>query len=383
MRFTIGLAICLTLLFAWKPATALEFAFHTEPAAAFWADEPQSNRFTPGFYIALRPSIILSRYVALQWSYAFLITKAKEGFTENGSAHFLLGGVRIRPLASLQPVEDQLGGLFVDFNLGYVRTGDLNRFAFDAGIGYGFQMTPWLSMGPVIRYTQIMQPDDNYNQNPEDAHFFTVGLDLAFGTSHKEKDKEVYDCPEAPQCIQKPIKEKKVKEIKALPCYMPCPDADQDGVCDADDRCPKKIGPASTFGCPVDPCGGEPLLLLVQFEYDSDKLPPPMYEVQTMYPILDEIAAVISQDKTCRVCIIGYASEEGEKGYNKELSKMRAASVKDYLVTKGVSESKLPSIGMGEKCQLIPETTHILNRRVEFRRLEEGEKCPNDCSTNR
>jgi outer membrane protein OmpA-like peptidoglycan-associated protein len=179
------------------------------------------------------------------------------------------------------------------------------------------------------------------------------------------------------------VKETKVKETKAIPYFAPCADKDQDGVCDSYDRCPEKIGPVATFGCPIDPCGGEPLLLLVQFEYDSDKLPPSMYETKTKYPVLDEIAAVIAQDEECRVCIIGYASEEGEMEYNEELSKMRAASVKDYLVTKGVDADKLPSTGMGEKCQLIPASTHVLNRRVEFRRLEEGESCPYDCSPNR
>jgi len=388
MRFTIIIAICLSVLFAWKTATATEFTLHTETSAAFWVSEPQSDRFTPGFYMALRPSMTLNRFVALQWSYAFLIAKAKEGFSENGSAHFLLSGVRLRPLAAFQSEEKQLGGLFVDFHLGYVRTGDLNRFGFDAGVGYAIQMAPWMSLGPVIRYAQIVQPDDNYNQSSSDAHLITLGLDIAFGTSSKEKATQAYECPAAPQCVPERVyinteKKEIVYVEKALPYYVPCPDRDLDGVCDEDDRCPDKIGPVATFGCPVDPCSGEPLLLLVQFNQNSDNLPPSMYEAQTMYPILDEIAAVIAQDKTCRVCIIGYASEEGAKAHNKKLSQKRAAAVKNYLVKKGVSEKKLPTIGMGAKCQLIPETTHVLNRRVEFRRLEEGEICPDDCSTNR
>lgn len=383
MRYTIVMAICFSVLFAWKTATANEFVLHMETSASFWVDEPQSNRFTPGFYMALRPSIALNRFLALQWSYAFLITKSKEGFDENGSAHFLLSGVRLRPLAALQAADKQLGGLFIDFNLGYVRTGDLNRFGFDAGIGYAMQMTPWLSLGPVIRYSQIVQPDDNYNQDSNDAHLITLGIDFAFGTTQKKK--EIQECP---QCIPETVyinKEKKeiVYVEKALPYYIPCDDRDQDGVCDADDKCPDEIGPVATFGCPIDPCSGKPLLLLVQFKQDSDKLPPSMYDAQTMYPILDEIADVIAQDEECRVCIIGYASEEGEEQHNMKLSKKRATAVKNYLVKKGVKKSKLPTTGMGVNCQLIPEATHILNRRVEFRRLKEGESCPDDCSVNK
>jgi len=118
-----------------------------------------------------------------------------------------------------------LGGLFVDFNLGYVRTGDLNRFGFDAGLGYDFQVTPWLALGPVARYVQIVQADNDRNTDPRDAKLLTVGLDLAFGPAHRESRRD--ECPAAAECVQQ----------KAPPCPPPpCPDADGDGVCDGDDR---------------------------------------------------------------------------------------------------------------------------------------------------
>ena len=36
-----GLAVCLTVLAAERPAAAQEFTLHAEPAGAFWAGEPQ------------------------------------------------------------------------------------------------------------------------------------------------------------------------------------------------------------------------------------------------------------------------------------------------------------------------------------------------------
>ena len=160
----------------------------------------------------------------------------------------------------------------------------------------------------------------------------------------------------------------------------PCPDGDRDGVCDADDRCPKKIGPSATLGCPIDPCGGSPLVVLVQFEYDSAELPLPKDDAQEMDPVLDAVADAIEQDSSCRVCIVGYASEEGPSEHNQELSSRRASAVQGYLAIRGLDKTQMPTTGLGERCQLVPESTHVLNRRVEFRRLQEGASCPTDCS---
>jgi len=165
---------------------------------------------------------------------------------------------------------------------------------------------------------------------------------------------------------------------KALPS---CPDGDRDGVCDADDRCPTKVGPQAAFGCPINPCGDSPLLVLVQFMYDSSAMPAQKSGVQTMDPVLNTVAKAIAQDSSCRVCVLGYASEEGSVEYNEDLSRKRAKAVQDYLTSRGLPTMRLPTTGMGERCQLVPENTRELNRRVEFRRLQEGESCPTECSS--
>ena len=368
-----GLALCLITLGA-KPAKAQEFRLNVEPAAAIWLDTPQSDRFTPGFYGAIRPGVSLGRVVSLQWSYALLFTPAGDGFTEDGTAHFALAGVRLRPFATLQDPTEQLGGFWFDMNLGYARTGDLDRFAFDAGLGYNFQVSDWFALGPSVRYAQIVQDDDVPDVDANDGQFLAVGIDFAFGPAHKEDPvPEPPKCPDAPECVQvtPPVP-------VALPCAeQKCLDRDEDGICDIDDRCPTVAGEVATFGCPIDPCGGEPLLMLVQFEDDSATLPP---REQSMEPMLDAVAAAIAKDSTCRVCIIGNASDEGTTEHNQDLSARRAKAVQGYLAGKGLEKSRIPSTGLGERCQLTPATTRVLNRRVEFRRLDVGESCPSDCS---
>lgn len=382
---TLGLALCLGALPIAKPAVAqdVNFVLHAEPAAAFWVDDPQGTRFTPGFYGALRPGVSLGRVVSLQWSYALLAAPPKPGFTETGAAHLFTAGLRLRPLATLRPPTDRLGGLFVDFNLGYARTGDLDRFGFDAGLGYGFQAGRGFALGPVVRYGQIVQPDDLSLKDPNDAQFVTLGLNLSFGTSYSpdEDPPEVaaLECPEAevPPTPPAPVCAEPEKQAVALAC----PDYDVDGVCDREDRCPTQPGPASALGCVIDPCGGDPLVVVVQFGYDSAGLPSLRPgDSQTLDPVLDAVAAAVAQDPTCRVCVVGYASQEGSEAYNLELSGRRSKSVQGYLVASGIAKSRTPTRGLGESCQLIPEASLSLNRRVEFRRLEEGESCPSDCS---
>lgn len=369
-------ALGLGALLPAAPAAAQEFVLHAEPAIAFWLDKPQSDRFHTGFYLAVRPSVTLGRVVSIQWSYAMLLAASRGDYTENGAGHFLTTGLRLRPLATLARPERQLGGLFVDFNLGYVRTGDENRFGFDTGLGYSAQVADWLALGPVVRYSQIIQADGVDNVNPHDAQFLTAGLGFSFGRAYRPEPV----CPESPACEEQAVVTPKPVPVAVVtPKPVGCPDADRDGVCDADDRCPTRPGPAATLGCPVEPCSGAPLVVLVQFDQDSAGLPSPADDAELMDPVLDAVAGAIAQEPSCRVCIVGHASEEGPVEYNQDLSETRATAVQRYLGKRGLEASRLPAIGQGARCQLEPLSTRPLNRRVEFIRLDDGESCPTSC----
>ena len=134
------------------------------------------------------------------------------------------------------------------------------------------------------------------------------------------------------------------------------------------------------MGCPVDPCTGAPLVVLVQFGYDSAGMPTLKQNgPQTMDPVLDAVAKAIAQDPSCHVCIMGFASEEGTAPYNQDLSLRRAEAVQGYMNDRGLANKRIPTTGYGETCQLVPEESRELNRRVEFHRLQEGESCPATC----
>ena len=281
------------------------------------------------------------------------------------------------PTSPAAPTRSGCWGWFVDGNVGYVQTGGLDRFGFDAGLGYVFQLSDRVGLGPVVRYNQIVQGDATLNQDPSDAQFFTAGLNFSFGAVH-QPDEVVRAPSTAAECP--PERECPVVEA-VLPVSWPCSDKDHDGLCDKDDRCPTKVGPLATLGCPIDPCSGEPLVVLVQFDFDSASMPEQQAgRTQTMDPVLDAVASAIEQDPACRVCIMGYASEEGGTDYNLQLSQTRASAVQSYMTARGLKASRIPTIGLGERCQIVPETSRLLNRRVEFHRLQEGESCPVACT---
>jgi outer membrane protein OmpA-like peptidoglycan-associated protein len=85
--------------------------------------------------------------------------------------------------------------------------------------------------------------------------------------------------------------------------------------------------------------------------------------------ILDEVALLLRQNRSLVIEVGAHSDDLGEESYNKSLSEKRAQSVKDYLITKGVSERALRVKGYGESTPLVPNDTdenRAKNRRVEF-----------------
>ena len=70
-----------------------------------------------------------------------------------------------------------------------------------------------------------------------------------------------------------------------------------------------------------------------------------------------------------KINIIGHTDNEGDERDNLILSRDRAKAVRDYLISKNVSEDRLDSEGMGESQPIADNETEEgkqINRRVEF-----------------
>ncbi|MEW6467460.1 MAG: OmpA family protein [Bacteroidota bacterium] len=117
-------------------------------------------------------------------------------------------------------------------------------------------------------------------------------------------------------------------------------------------------------------------------EYDFDKA--------TLRPeskkILDDLADFLTLNNNLTIQINAHTDARGNDAYNLDLSKRRAKSVVDYLVSKGIDPARLQSNGFGETQPLITEAeikkmtkeeekeaAHQKNRRTAFVVIKEGE----------
>ena len=91
------------------------------------------------------------------------------------------------------------------------------------------------------------------------------------------------------------------------------------------------------------------------------------------YGAIKEIALVLKENPSVRVKIVGHTDSDGDNDSNLDLSKRRAASVKNYLVSQFQMEaSRIETDGKGESEPIETNTTtegKARNRRVEFLKL--------------
>lgn len=87
------------------------------------------------------------------------------------------------------------------------------------------------------------------------------------------------------------------------------------------------------------------------------------------YSELDRLVRFLNEKPTLTIEISGHTDATGDAQLNQQLSENRAKSVKDYLVSKGISETRLVAKGYGKLRPIAPNTTEVgkaKNRRVEF-----------------
>jgi outer membrane protein OmpA-like peptidoglycan-associated protein len=90
------------------------------------------------------------------------------------------------------------------------------------------------------------------------------------------------------------------------------------------------------------------------------------------FSVLDDVADLLRENSEVRVEISGHTDSDGSSSYNQDLSRRRAESVRSYLVQKGISASRLTTVGYGESQPVASNATadgKAQNRRIEFRVL--------------
>jgi len=86
----------------------------------------------------------------------------------------------------------------------------------------------------------------------------------------------------------------------------------------------------------------------VYFDFDA-------YQVRTdAFPILDGQAGWLQRYPNVRVRIEGNADERGTREYNLALGARRANSIRDYLVSRGVSANRIETLSFGKERPIDP-----------------------------
>lgn len=127
---------------------------------------------------------------------------------------------------------------------------------------------------------------------------------------------------------------------------------------------PKEVTKEVVVEKPVKVGSDKWVLVGCNFAFNSSKLSP------EAYPILYDAAKTLLLNPDMKVEIQGYTDNVGSQEYNKKLSQKRADVVKNYLVSKGVSASRLTAVGMGESNPCADNKTadgRAMNRRIEFK----------------
>lgn len=147
----------------------------------------------------------------------------------------------------------------------------------------------------------------------------------------------------------------------------PWPDTDGDGVLDKDDKCPKVKGTLANNGCPE--VTTEVIKKLNDFSksvlFDTSKA---TIKAESTAK-LDEIVNVMNEYSNANFKLEGHTDSTGNAAKNLQLSKDRAAAVKDYLIAKGISADRLSSEGYGITKPIASNKTvegRAQNRRVEI-----------------
>lgn len=89
----------------------------------------------------------------------------------------------------------------------------------------------------------------------------------------------------------------------------------------------------------------------------------------SFFEVMDSVVLVVQEFEKTIIVSAGHTDSKGSDSYNQALSERRANSVAEYLLTKGVVEARIESVGFGESQPVADNGSaegRALNRRVEI-----------------
>lgn len=157
------------------------------------------------------------------------------------------------------------------------------------------------------------------------------------------------------------------------PARNGCPppsDTDGDQILDPEDACPERPGSAdpdrSKHGCPRVSLKGDMVQVLDRIEFENGKAT----LTAESEPILQAVAGLLREHpEIAELDIQGHTDNKGKHASNMDLSRRRAAAVRNWLIQNGIAKERLTSRGVGPERPIDSNDTAAgrqKNRRVEF-----------------
>lgn len=109
---------------------------------------------------------------------------------------------------------------------------------------------------------------------------------------------------------------------------------------------------------------------VIYFDYDKDEIR------DDQKPTLEAKVPILTTNAALRIRVAGNTDDRGSDEYNIALGQRRAASVKRYLVARGIADSRIETISFGEERPVASgqsEEAWAKNRRDEFEIIGGGD----------
>lgn len=285
-------------------AQAQDLTVRLEPGVAVPLGKPQTQHFDVGADGMVKLDIPTTAWLDVVPGVGVLAVPQSSDFSKTGTAWMVGGGLRLK-----RPHDNKGSGLtavspWLDGDLQYVRTGELDRFGWAVGAGAAVPTSDsrWLWVGPFVRYQSVFDAS-KAGFDTTDAKVLVAGLSFEFGAPRK---KAAAVLPPPPVVVVPP----------PPVVVAPPPPAMEDRA--------------------------QNLHAVVQFKVDSWEL-----DAQAV-SVLDDLVLKIKAGRLYSdITVQGNASSDGPLAHNKVLAQNRAKSVIDYLVAHGIDAGKMHAQNMG------------------------------------
>ena len=262
---------------------------------------------------------------------------------------------------------------YLGLGVGFLRTQRPTEFnaTLDLAAGISKKLTDRVRLRTELRYRLENANDTIPDEDIFGDYLFNAGLSIALGDASEQKSvtKLVEQAPQLDgdndgvsdandRCPNTPAGTK----VDAAGCAIIDGDDDKDGIANSKDACPHSK-PGAVVG--KDGCEVQVVIELQGVHFDTDKATLKSESVA----ILNAAVKTLGAHGTILVEVAGHTDSTASDEYNQKLSEKRAKVVYSYLVDHGVSADRMTWKGYGESQPIATNDTEegkARNRRTEL-----------------